>query len=146
MSTKIIIDNTDYDIYPQENGDLLLKPKIIKISDMDRLKEYDFCNSIIISCKINNDILNKNKYKPILNYIYNIINNGTKIIRNTTLNIKTIKYNIRGYYYLQDLGISIQGADSNKSIYEIVNQCNKNNIRLNIKIKLDDNKLINVIV
>ena len=71
MSTKIIIDNTDYDIYPQENGDLLLKPKIIKINDMDRLKEYDFCNSTIISCKINNDILNKNKYKQILNDIYN---------------------------------------------------------------------------
>ena len=47
---------------------------------MDGLKEYDFCNSIIISCKINNDILNKNKYKQILNDIYNIINSGTKII------------------------------------------------------------------
>ena len=79
---------------------------MIQINNLDKLAQYDFCNSNIVSCKINNDILNKNKYKSILNDIYTIINSGTKIIKNTTLNIKTIKYNIRGFYYLDKLGIS----------------------------------------
>ena len=146
MSTIITIDNINYDIYPQENGELLLRPKMIQINNLDKLAQYDFCNSNIVSCKINNDILNKNKYKSILNDIYKIINSGTKIIKNTTLNIKTIEYNHRGFYYLEELGISIQGVDANKCLYEIVNQCKKNNINLDIKIKLSDNKLINVIV
>jgi predicted RNA methylase len=143
MSTTITIDNIDYDIYPQENG-LLLRPTMIQINNLDRLAQYDFCNSNIVSCKINNDILNKNKYKSILNDIYNIINSGTKIIKNTTLNIKTIEYNHKGFYYLEELGISVQGVDANKCIYEIVKQCKKNDITIDIKIKLNDNKLINV--
>jgi len=106
MSTTIIIDNIDYDIYPQENCELLLRLKMIQINNLYKLAQYDFCNSNIIICKINNDILNKNKYKPILNDIYKIINSGTKIIKNTTLNIKTIEYNHRGFYYLEELGIS----------------------------------------
>ena len=146
MSTTITIDNIDYDIYQQENCELLLRPQIIQINNLDRLALYDFRNSNIVSCKINNDILNKNKYKSILNDIYKIINNGTKIIKNTTLNIKTIEYDKKGFYYLEELGISVQGVDSNKCVYEIVNQCNKNNIKLDIKIKLSDNKLINVII
>ena len=66
--------------------------------------------------------------------------------KNTTLNIKTIEYNHRGFYYLEELGISVQGVDANKCLYEIVNQSKKNNINLDIKIKLSDNKLINVVV
>jgi hypothetical protein len=146
MTTTITIDNLNYDIYPQASGDLLLKPQIVPIHNLDKLSQYDFCNSNIVSCKINNDISNKNRYKSILNDIYKIINSGTKIIINTTLNIKTIVYNDRGFYYLEELGISIQGVDSNRCIYEIINQCKENNINLDIKIKLSDNKLINVIV
>jgi len=146
MSTTITIDNIEYSIHKQESGDILLRPKMIQINNLDKLAQYDFCNSNIVSCKINNDISNRNKYKSILNDIYKIINSGTKIIKNTTLNIKTIEYNHRGFYYLEELGISIQGVDSNKCLYEIVNQSKKNNINLDIKIKLSDNKLINIIV
>jgi hypothetical protein len=39
---------------------------------------------------------------------------------------------------LENLGISVQGVDSNKCLIEIVNQCIENKIILDMKIKLRD--------
>ena len=146
ITTQITIDNICYAIYPQEDKNLLLKPIIIKINKLDKLKDHDFCNSNIIFCKINNGIIDKNRYKSILNDVYNIIDSGTKIIKNTILNIETKEYNNKGFTYLENLGISVQGVDANKCIYEIIKQCEKNNIKIDIKIRLKDNKLINISV
>jgi len=143
---NVILDNIEYIIYPQNNGELLLKPKTITLSDINNLKEYNFYNSTIIHCKINKKTIDKNKYKSILYYIYTIINCGTKIIKITSLNIKTKKIIDKCFYYLKDIGISIQRVNSNQCIYEIFNQCLQNNIILDIKIKLNDNKLINIII
>ena len=60
------------------------------------------------------------------------------------MNIKTIKKEDDGFYYLDNIGISIQGVDSNKCLLEIINQCMKNNIELFIKIKLYNNTVINI--
>ena len=139
----IKINNIEYIIYPQNNGELILKPIQI-INNLDNLDTINFSSSQITSCKINNDNHEIYKYKSILNKIYEIIDDGTKIIRNTCLNIKTIRCTDKGFYYLKNLGISVQGVDSNKCIYEIINQCIENNINLKINIKLNDNKLINV--
>ncbi len=99
---KIIIDNTIYTIINKENGDKLLK-KIsnINITDIKDIKEYDFKKSIILECLIENKEFNKLKYKSILEHIYKIINDGTKIIKHTKLNIKTVKKEDEGFYYLE---------------------------------------------
>jgi hypothetical protein len=145
MST-IIINKIEYNMIHQDNGEILLKPitKNITITKKKDLSKYDFCNSVIVVNKINEDVCNKNKYKSILDYIYDIIGNGTQIIKNTTLNIKTIEKTDNGFYYLEDLGISIQGVDSNKCIYEIFQQCKMNNITLELSIKL--NNLDNIFI
>jgi len=142
MST-IIINNTEYKMYYQVNGDILLKTNIIIINKLEELKKYNFNKSIIIENNVN-DIICNNKYKNILNYIYKIINNGTKIIKNSTLNIETIKKEDKGFYYLDDIGISIQGIDTNKSILEIYKQSIANNIKLYLKIKLENNMIIQI--
>jgi hypothetical protein len=36
-----------------------------------------------------------------------IINDGSKIIKNTKINIKTIKKLDEGFYYIDELGISV---------------------------------------
>ena len=59
-------------------------------------------------CKINN---NKLKYKLILSYINELINDWTIIIKNTLFNIKTIKKTDNGFYYINNLGISIHCFD-----------------------------------
>jgi len=142
---KIIIDNTNYTIINKENGDKLLK-KItnINITDIKDIKNYDFKKSIISECLIDNQEFNKLKYKSILEQIYKLINDGTKIIKNTKLNIKTIKKEDEGFYYLDNIGISVQGVDSNKCLFEIINQCIENEIELSMKIKLIDEITINI--
>ena len=67
-----------------------------------------------------------------------------KIIKNTKLNIKTIKKEDEGFYYLDNIGISIQGVDSNKCLLEIINQCLENQIKLSMNIKLINNIIINI--
>jgi hypothetical protein len=135
---KFIIDNINYTIIHKENGDKLLK-KITNITDINEIKNYDYKKSIILECSVDNKEFNKLKYKLILEEIYKIINDGTKIIKNTKLNIKTIEKQDEGFYYLDNIGISIQGVDSNKCLYEIINQCIEN------KIKLLNNITINIL-
>jgi len=145
---KIIIDNTNYRNYTiinKDNGDKLLK-KIthINITDIKDIKNYDFKKSSISECLIDNKELNRLKYRSILEQVYKLINDGTKIIKYTKLNIKTIKKEDDGFYYLENIGISVQGVDSNKCLLEIINQCVVNEIELSMKIKLIDEITINI--
>ena len=142
---KIIINDGNYTIINKDNGDKLLK-KIthINITNIEDIKNYDFLKSLIIECSIYDKEFNKLKYKVILEQIYKLINDGTKIIKNTKLNIKTIKKEDEGFYYLDNVGISIQGVNSNKCLLEIINQCIKNKIGLYMKIKLIDKNTINI--
>ena len=143
LLTKELINNYNYSLIYQENGDILLKKNII-LTDIKDLINYNFNNSLIIDCSINNIKILKLKYKLILNYIYHIINCGSTIIKNTKINIKTIEINDKGFYYLNKLGISIQGTESNKCLLEIINQCIHNNIQLHMKIKLINNLILNI--
>ena len=142
---KIIIDNTNYVLTKIDNGDILLK-KInhVIITEIKSIKEYNFSKSIIYECFINNKEFNKLKYKSVLEQIYKLIGDGTKIIKNTKLNIKTIKKEDEGFYYLDNIGISVQGVDSNKGLLEIINQCVTNQIELSMKIKMIDEITINI--
>jgi hypothetical protein len=133
----------DYDVI-EENNIIKLKPKkkIIKIDNIDKLREFNFNSSIIVECYLNNKRPNKNKHASILNDIYELIGDGVKIIKNTSLNIKTTNNNDKGFSYNLKLGISVQGADSNKMFKEIVKQCLANVYSLNIEIKFKDEKNI----
>ncbi len=76
---KIIIDNTKYDIINKDNGDILLKKiKNINITDIKDIKKFDFQNSVISKCLINNINPDRLNYRPILNYIYELIIKSTK--------------------------------------------------------------------
>lgn len=142
---KIEIDNTKYSIVTKDNGDILLKKiKYINIVNIADLEKYDMKKSQIEKCLINDNFLTKLKYHSICNYIYDLINDGIKIIKNTKLNIKTIIKNNEGFQYLDNLGISVQRVDSNKCLLEIINQCIKNNISISMKIKLLNNKFLNL--
>ena len=45
---------------------------------------------------------------------------------------------------MEDLGISIQGADANKCLHEIINQCHFNNIHIHILIRLINGSRIEI--
>jgi hypothetical protein len=69
-----------------------------------------------------------------LNRIYEIINDGSNIIKNTILNIKTLEKKDDGFYYLKDLGISVQGVNSNKCLKEIFIQAKQGKIKLRMTV------------
>ena len=108
------------------------------------LINYDFGKSIILECLVNDKQITKFKYKSTLVHIYNLINDKMKIIKNTKLNIIALKKVDNGFYYSDNLGISVQGADSNKCLLEIITQCIENKIKLYMKIKLIDNNIIEI--
>jgi len=108
------------------------------------LINYEFGKSIILECSLNNKKMTKNKYKSTLGLIYNLINDKIKIIKNTKLNIIALKKVDNEFYYLENLGISIQGAESNKCLLEIITMCIENKIKLYMEIKLIDNNIIEI--
>ena len=104
----------------------------------------DYKKSKIIKLKIDNKKVDiELKYKKILKYIYeNKIKDGFRIIKNTLFNdIKTFEKKDKGYYYLENIGISVRFKNSNESIDEIINQCEINNIKLYMKIELFDGEI-----
>jgi hypothetical protein len=117
-----------------------MKKTVIKY--LEELENYNFAYSKIISVFLNNEVIEINKYNKFFLIIFYTIGDGCKIIKNTTIAIKTIKKTIEGYTFLKELGISVQGIDSNKCINEIVNQCISNNINLTIQIYLATNDII----
>jgi hypothetical protein len=145
---KVIININNYIIENKESGDKILKKiQNVNITNILELKNYNLKKSLIMSCIINDNTDEiKLKYRSILEYVYNIINDGAKIIKNTKINIKTIKKFDEGFTYIDELGISVQGVESNKCLYEILHQCIENEINIKLQIKTFDNLIINVIL
>ena len=76
--------------------------------------------------------------------VYEQIGDGVQIIKNSIMNIKTIEIHTKGYTWYPELGISVQGVDTNKALLEIVTQCQKN--KINIEITLFKDRIIKIIV
>jgi hypothetical protein len=122
---------------------IIIKKKIKTLNTIDEIKLINFRNSRVEKVSINNTIINNNNYNSIIKYLFeDIIKDGAQIIRNSILNIKTVYRDDSGFYYLESIGISYQGIDSNKAIIEICNQCKVNNIILNLTIKLNNDELV----
>jgi hypothetical protein len=108
------------------------------------IKQYNFRKSTILSCRVNNIILDNLRYMTICRYLYDIINNSNKIINNTTLKIITDKKNQNGWRYIEKYNISFQSVNANKTMLEIYTQCIKNNIKLSIQIRLSNSNIISI--
>jgi hypothetical protein len=58
------------------------------------------------------------------------------------MNIKTTLCKENGFHPIENLGISVQGKDSNNTMIEILTQTKANNIKLTMEIELQDKKII----
>ena len=100
--------------------------------------------SQILSCYINNIKLDLNRYRTILEYIYDYIDNKDIIRDNSIMNIENGNINDRGFKFLEKYNFSFQGTDSNKTLKEIINICSTCNIDIKLQIKLETDKIINI--
>lgn len=144
--TPYNINIDEYDRKELDDGKILFSKINENNVELDGIKNYEFSRSEIIKCRMYANTFNNIKYRHVLDKLYAIIDDGFNIIKNTTLNIKTINKNDSGYRYYPELGISVQGADTKKILYEIVHQCEKNNISLLLKISLLDNTRVSIAV
>ena len=139
LDDHIIIQNIEkYDIN-FKNGNLILKKKV---KYQNNIFNNDFKNSKIINCFVENKELDIIKYKPLLENIYFYINNREIIKDNTILNIEDGCLTDKGFKFIEELNFSVQGADSNKTLKEIVNISNICNIKLKFNIKLENDKIV----
>jgi len=141
---RLDINLNDYEIIELLNGIKILRKKSIIINNIRDLGNYNFSSSTISDCYINNTKVEKLKYKSILDSIYLLINKGSTIIKNSILNIETIKKEDEGFNYIESLGISIQRVDANKCLREILIQTEKNKIKLEITLKTISNDNIKI--
>ena len=144
MSDIIRISNISD--YKQEiiNNELILTP-IYNYIDENELYSKDLNNSIIESCLIldNDEIIsNSMKYFRVLIDIYKSMSAST-ILQNTTFNIKlTNEKGYKGYYWCQEINMSVQRRDAIGTIKEIIKMIKINKYKINICIKLITNEKI----
>jgi|688.fasta_scaffold1049049_1 hypothetical protein len=151
MSQVIRIPNIDN--YTQEiiNGELILTPKLKQqnnITDCD-LDTTDFSGSTIVECKVKKEeeiISIKKRYISILIDIWKTMTTQN-ILRTTTIKMRKANENcIKGYSWCQDIGMSIENKDTNEILKEIVNMVKVNNYSIDLTIKLETGKIVNLCV
>jgi hypothetical protein len=150
MNSELVIPEIDKYTMKIINNTLILTPvSEIKIMEnielkIEKILKNSFSKSKIQKCTINDIIhVELKKYNQILLHIYSLIDKKI-ILNNTKLNIKTEEKRDRGFVYHQNIGLSIQGADSNKTMSEILNMCKIQNIKLDLEILMLDNSIFNI--
>jgi hypothetical protein len=120
------------------NGSLVLT-RIIPRIDEAKLFQKDLKGSTITYCKINNVKHDIHKYKKLLIYLYSTTDIET-ILQNTNLNISQQELYDKGFEYYKQLGLSIQGTETRRTLKEIINivKIKKNSMELKIKLKNDE--------
>ena len=113
-----------------------------RMTSLNDLNGCDLVQSKILICKINGNNHDRLNYRNIMHKIYGIIGNRKKIKKTTQLNIEFGEYTEKGYKYIEDLDMSIQGTDAKLTLREIVNQCTTYKIKLEMKIMLNNAMLV----
>lgn len=115
-----------------------------KVQQIKSIRTVNLTQSKISSCHLNDVSHTRLNYRSILHQIYKIIGTREAIKKRTLLNIEFGKYTQKGYKYIEDLDMSIQGTDARQTLAEIMNQCKKNKIKLSLYIKLDTGNQIQI--
>jgi hypothetical protein len=145
METTYIYDNeiifpiSDYTITINDGKIILRRKKV------DYLAE-DYTFSKIEECYINNVKYNINRYKLIIETLYELCGDVSFIKENSTLNISLSKKTIKGFYYLPKLNISVRGVCANDAVKEICSFCSLASIHLKLIIKLECGRNIRIII
>lgn len=145
MSNQIIkIPNIDNYISEVIDNVLILTPKN-KVINEEEIFNFNYTKSIILECILKdkeNIISNNKKYNSILIDIWSCMPTQ-KILQNTTYNFKlSNEKGLNGYIWNSKIGMSFQRKNSNGCLKEIINMVKFNNYKIEMKIKLENEKII----
>ncbi len=144
MEKEIKIPHISNYIMEIVDDTLILTSKLNYITESD-MNKICLMDSIVLGCKINDEEVDRLKYKSILIYIYKKMT-ANLILQNTEMNIKLIETNENGYTWYKDLGMSIQGKDANLTFKEILRMIKINQMKLEIEIQLKNKEIIHFII
>jgi hypothetical protein len=162
----VLLDNFEAVLYfvkgeETKEVEFIEHEKKIKV-DVDTIKQNLYCLSMnrykdeklmscknlvqskVYSCNIDGKNMERLNYRSILFTIYRIIGDRKRIKKKTLINIEFGKFTQKGYKYMEELDMSIQGTDSRATLKEIINQCNVNKIKLGIGIQLNDGSIAEI--
>lgn len=140
MNTMII---SDIDQYKQEiiDGNLILTKKIKSIGE-GQLLEKELSGMKIVKCKINNIDINLYTFRAIIINLYHQVNRNI-LLQTKTLNISQEEKNENGFKYYPSLKISVQYADSPKTLKAIITIIKLQNYNMEMTLKLKNKNEIN---
>ncbi len=138
--------NDKYEVVTVDQLTIGYKSKCVNIQS-NELDKYSFIQSTITKCIIDGVNIKELNYTEILEYIYNHINDGVKIIQTpSNLKFKIGKYELNNYKFIPQLGVSYQIDNNNFILKEIVKQTMYHDIKMDIIIKLVDGRIINILI
>jgi len=144
MMSDIIyeLENISEYILDITQNKLIIKKNLVEITE-NNYKSFNYTKSTILDCKINNEDINKLKYKSIILDIWKYL----KIINinfrtHTSMNYEEGLRKTNGYHYDTDLNMSLQNKNALGSFIEIFNLVKKLDIVFYIKIELENKKII----
>jgi hypothetical protein len=140
MEKEIKIPNISNYIMEIVEDTLILTSKLNYITESD-INRICLLDSMILSCKLNQEEVSRLKYKSILIHIYKQMT-ANMILQHTEMNIKLTETNENGYVWYKDLNMSIQGKDSNLTFKEILRMVKLNEMKLEIEIQLKNKEII----
>ena len=105
------------------------------------LLEKDIKNSSLSYCKLNDVVFKPKKWRLLVDKLYETINDNQFIIDNTTLKLLD-ETNKIGYEIIKNK-IRTNNLDAKTSLIEIIKLCRLKDYKLEVKIKLQSNEIIN---
>ena len=145
------IKETNLEIVKEPNLEIVKETdlEIVKETNLEIVKETDLCKSKILKCKIvnkeNKIISFAIKYRKILIDIWKSENNKEDIInKNKLFKFLDAEETDKTYYnYCKEIDLWFRNCDSNKSFKQILLNIKKNDYKIDISIKLNNDRIIN---
>ncbi len=116
-----------YDKIPQKSTAVLEETHNMQDIE-DNLGIFDFKGSSVRKARIEGIEIGKLSFWGVIKAIYEFLGNVDNVVENSTLSIVEGKYTEKGYAYVKDLDISVQGVTADRSVKEIFSQVLNNNL------------------
>lgn len=124
VETPIVIENEDH----IKGYSKVIVEKYNMNSVEDSLSSFDFKGSSVRRANIEGIEIEKLSYWGIIRGIYEFLGDVEHIVENSQLSIVEGKYTEKGYVWIKELDISVQGVTSDRSVKEIFKQILENRL------------------
>lgn len=140
-SKRFISSSKKQTIEAIRGGGIRLPEETCNIEDFD-MKSVSFTGAVLDYACVEGVEVEIKYFFGVITYIYEFLEDISTIKINTIMNIKEGEEKGKGFRYLEELNISIQGVTSDRAIKEIFAQVLGNDIEFEMRITTKEKKFI----